>query len=384
MRTVSWPWVGDAVLAIGLTAVTVFQGLDDPSARWQPFDATAMVLSALATLPTAVRRLAPVPVLLIGYGFWSWQIALGYNPVVTTYGMLLAMYTVAATQPGRRTFGYLAVGGGIWIAVGIALETASAAAVILQGVFVPAAIWKAAVTAKQLAEANDQLRRDREERARRAVTDERVRIARELHDVVAHHMSVIAVQAGLARYVLRTDPATADAAMGTVLSTSSEALDEMRRMLALLRIEPETAFDPAPGIDGLPGLYERVRAAGVPVRPEVVGEPYPLPSGVELCVYRIVQESLTNVLKHAAPATATVTLGYQPGRFTAVVRDDGAGPPRELAGRTGHGLIGMQERAMLYGGSIDTGRSTGGGFEVRLSLPVPAAPPRERGDGQPP
>jgi signal transduction histidine kinase len=403
MRTASWwraarsPQVLDIALAVALTAVTVLQGFDDDSGHYRPFDARAAVLSALATLPIAGRRRAPVPVLLVGYVFWVWQILLGYNPVVTTYGMLLGMYTVAATQPWRRTAACLALGSGTWIVAGVAGQASSTAAVVLQGVAVPAAVWKVADSARRLdranrllGEANAQLHRDREDRARRAVTDERVRIARELHDVVAHHMSVIAVQAGLARYVLRTDPDTAGAAIDTVLATSTEALDEMRRMLALLRIGPGTAeagtaaYDPAPGLPGLPELFDRVRAAGVPVRVEVTGRPAPLPSGVELCVYRIVQESLTNVLKHAAPASAAVTLHYGTGRFTATVRDDGArtaaaGSP-DPAGSPRQGLIGMRERAMLYGGTLDAAPLSGGGFEVRLVVPLPAAQPREEGD----
>jgi signal transduction histidine kinase len=200
-----------------------------------------------------------------------------------------------------------------------------------------------------------------------------MRIARELHDVVAHHMSVIAVQAGLARYVLHADPGTAEAAIGTVLDTSAEALDEMRRMLSLLRVgtgeRRPAGYDPAPGLSDLPELFERVRAAGVPVRVAVTGEPRSLPPGLQLCAYRIVQESLTNVLKHAAQATATVTLEHRPGWFTATVRDDGAREPT-TGERAGHGLIGMRERAMLYGGTLDAAPLAGGGFEVRLVLPL--------------
>src|SRR5689334_21186339 len=206
MRTASWsrpawwPWVVDAGLAVGLAVVCVLQGLDDDSGQWRPFDAVAVTLSVLATLPTVARRRWPVPVLMTCYAFWVCQIALGYNPVVTTYGVLLAAYTVAATQPARPAAAYLSIGTVVWIAAGLSTPAASAAAVVLQGVVIPAVIWKVGDSAKQLghsnrrlAEANAELNRDREERARRAVTDERVRIARELHDVVAHHMSVIAV-----------------------------------------------------------------------------------------------------------------------------------------------------------------------------------------------
>jgi len=375
LRAVLSPPVLDVALAVALAVVCVLQGFDDGTTLWRPYDAQGAVLSVLVTVPVAARRRAPVRVLLTCYAFWAWQIALGYNPGVTTYGVLLAMYTVAATQPWQRTALLFAPGPAIWVAAGVLVHAASIAGLVLQSLVVPAVVWKVGDSAKQLTQANRQLRQDREERARRAVTDERVRIARELHDVVAHHMSVVAVQAGLARYVLRADPDTAEAAMGTVLGTSAEALDEMRRMLSLLRVgaDPEdgpAAYDPAPGLPNLPDLIERVRAAGVAVRVETTGEPHPLPPGAQLCAYRVVQESLTNVLKHAASSTATVALDYRPGRFTATVRDDGARTADTAAGTPGHGLIGMRERAMLYGGTLDAAPLAGGGFEVRLTLPL--------------
>ncbi|WP_433361040.1 sensor histidine kinase [Actinoplanes sp. CA-142083] len=375
MRTASWsrppwwPWVVDAGLAVGLAVVCVLQGLDDDSGHWRAFDATAVALSVLATLPTVARRRWPVPVLLTCYFFWVWQIALGYNPVVTTYGVLLAAYTVAATQPWRPAAAYLSIGTVVWIGAGVSEHTASVAGVVLQGAVIPAVIWKVGDSNRRLAEANAQLNRDREERARRAVTDERVRIARELHDVVAHHMSVVAVQAGLAKYVLRTDPDTAENAIGTVLTTSGQAMDEMRRMLALLRVGAEpVVYEPVPGVPGLPDLFERVRSAGVPVQVAVTGTPQALPPGLQACVYRVVQESLTNILKHAAPATAMVAIDYRTDRLTVTVRDDGA--RARGSGQTGNGLIGMRERAMLYGGTLDAGPRPGGGFEVRLTLPT--------------
>jgi len=236
LRAVLSPPVLDVALAVALAVVCVLQGFDDGTTLWRPYDAQGAVLSVLVTVPVAARRRAPVRVLLTCYAFWAWQIALGYNPGVTTYGVLLAMYTVAATQPWQRTALLFAPGPAIWVAAGVLVHAASIAGLVLQSVVVPAVVWKVGDSAKQLTQANRQLRQDREERARRAVTDERVRIARELHDVVAHHMSVVAVQAGLARYVLRADPDTAEAAMGTVLGTSDEALDEMRRMLSLLRV----------------------------------------------------------------------------------------------------------------------------------------------------
>jgi signal transduction histidine kinase len=380
LRVLRSPLAVDSALAVALAAVGIFQGFDDRQHDWKPYDVTAAVLTALATLPVAVRRLAPVPVLLLYYLFWLAEIALGYNPVINTYGMLLAMYTVAATQVWWWTAITFTVGAVIWVEAGLARPAASPAALVLQAVAVPLAIWKIADTAKQLdrsnhllVEANDRLRDEQEDRARRAVTDERVRVARELHDVVAHHMAVVSVQAGLARYVLRSDPDTAGAAIDTVLGTSTEALDEMRRMLVLLRIgtdgEP-AAYDPAPGLPGLPELVDRVRAAGVAVELRITGAEQPLPPGAQLCAYRMVQESLTNVLKHAPGASATVDLRYGPGELTVAVADDGPGVAESAPG-SGHGLVGMRERAELYGGTLAAGPRGAGGFEVRLVLPLP-------------
>ena len=214
----------------------------------------------------------------------------------------------------------------------------------------------------------EELRRDREDRARRAVVDERIRIARELHDVVAHHMSVISVQAGLARYVLGSDPGTASTALDTVLGTTGEALDEMRRLLVVLRMDDREPYDPSPGLQRLDDLVERVRTTGVPVELVVTGNARPLAPGVDLCVYRVVQECLTNVLKHAVPAQATVTLRYEPDRLVATIADNGCRPVTSHT--DGHGLIGMTERAKLYGGTLTAGRRAESGFEVVLTVPI--------------
>ncbi|GAB3944544.1 hypothetical protein GCM10027614_34910 [Micromonospora vulcania] len=246
--------------------------------------------------------------------------------------------------------------------------------------------WRRATGREQptAARVAQQLEYEQEQRARRAVVEERVRIARELHDVVAHHMSVISVQAGLARYVLATDPQTARTALGTVLETSGEALDELRRLLSLLRLnvdgagEESGSYAPAPGLDQLDELVQRVRAAGVRVEVTTTGTPRSLPPGADLCAYRVIQESLTNVLKHAPLAAATVALHYARDLLTARIRDDGTpGAPRSGTAE-GHGLVGMRERAHLYGGTLTAGPQSTGGFEVVLTLPIPAMVDEER------
>jgi signal transduction histidine kinase len=261
--------------------------------------------------------------------------------------------------------------------------------VLIQGVAWSGAVAYFGNRARQAMILAARLRQGQEERARRAVVGERVRIARELHDVVAHHMSVISVQAGLARYVLHSDPAVACTALDTVLQASTEALDEMRRMLELLRIDQYDAmpgrdtrtqgYDPAPGLDRLPDLLNRVRAGGVPVELTVTGDRRPLPSGLDLCVFRVVQEGLTNVLKQAVPASTTVTLHYGSDHVVARVADDGGRrQPAASGAAPGHGLIGMGERARLYGGTLTAGHRPEGGFEVCLTLPLPPGEESER------
>jgi signal transduction histidine kinase len=281
---------------------------------------------------------------------------------------------------------------------------------VAQGAVISAIMWRFGDVARRLADGNRRLAAAGDQLARRAVVEERVRIARELHDVVAHHLSVVAVQAGLARFVLRSDPDTAEAALGTVLDTDREALHELRRVLELLRpgepadddaaaapgpVGPDaeadadrdrdrdhddgSRFAPAPRLARLPDLARRVRAAGVPVDLVVTGAARPLASGLELCAFRMVQESLTNVIKHARPATATVTVEYASDELRVTVTDDGT--DRKVAGdrvigRGGNGLRGMRERAMLYGGTLRAGPRTGDGFEVQLVLPVRPSPPR--------
>jgi signal transduction histidine kinase len=247
-----------------------------------------------------------------------------------------------------------------------------------------------------MAEYSAQLQRKQRDREQRAVLLERIRIARELHDVTAHHLSVIAVQAGLARYVLESDKETADHALRTISEVGSEGLAELRRLISLLRPEDEgsgaPADDrPAPGIGQLPILIERVGLSGTPSRYTVSGHKRTLPAGIELCVYRVVQESLTNVLKHAPGSSVDVRLEYAPEEISVVVTDTGphgipaqrtrtarstAAQATEHSG-SGVGLTGMRERAGLYGGELSAGQLPDGGFEVSLRLPLDPAGPED-------
>ncbi|HZN20368.1 MAG TPA: sensor histidine kinase [Micromonosporaceae bacterium] len=208
-------------------------------------------------------------------------------------------------------------------------------------------------------------------RAEQAVAQERRRIARELHDVVAHHVSVMGVLATGARRVLRRDPDAADEALTTIEETGRTTLRELRRLLSVLRTEAEPAAElaPQPGLGTIAALVEQVREAGLPVTLRIEGDPRPLDPGVALTVYRIVQEALTNTLKHAGAAAAEVRLGVADGRLTLEVCDTGHGPPPD-GEQVGHGLLGMRERVALYGGTLRTGPRPGGGFRVVATIPA--------------
>ena len=220
-----------------------------------------------------------------------------------------------------------------------------------------------------LEERADALEREQEQRARAAVAEERQRIARELHDVVAHAISVIVVQARGGRRMLDAEPAEARGAFDTIERTGQEALGEMRRLLGLLReSEDEPALAPQPTLARLEELVQQVRDAGLPVELAIEGEPTELPPGVELSAYRIVQEALTNALKHAGPAHARVTVRYADDNLELEIADDGSGSAGNGDGG-GHGLVGIEERVAMLGGELETGEAPSGGYAVRARLP---------------
>lgn len=218
------------------------------------------------------------------------------------------------------------------------------------------------------------LGRQAERRARVAVEEERARIARELHDVVAHAMSVIVVQAGAERHVLPAEQESTRAVLETIERTGRQALGEMRRLLGMMRSDDsELALAPQPSLIYLPDLCEQVRAAGLPVVLEVIGAPVPLPPGVDVSAYRIVQEALTNALKHAGPATARVRVTYRDDDLDVEIADNGRGAMTAPTTGAGHGLVGMRERVSVYGGELQTGNRDSGGYAVRVRLPLAGA-----------
>jgi signal transduction histidine kinase len=211
--------------------------------------------------------------------------------------------------------------------------------------------------------------RDREERAHLAVSDERARIARELHDVVGHSVSVMTVQASAARRLLRPQQEKEREALLVVEKTGREAMAEMRRMVGVLRRPEEApALAPQPSLEQVESLVEHTREAGLPVDLRIEGEPVQLPPGVDLTAYRLVQEALTNTMKHARASSAEVVVRYGDGDVELTISDDGVGGSDGDGG--GHGLVGMRERVAVYGGQLEAGPRADGGFRLRARLPI--------------
>lgn len=375
------PVAVDVVLCWSVIVIAVVLNREYRPSEWPPLDAAGYALSCLIGVPVLFRRRAPMVVLCATCFFWVWYIVAGYYSGGNDFAPEVAWYTVASMRRPRQALPGAVLLVGVWLYSGLASRQYVGWSSLTEALLVTALLWKFGNNARHLAVVAEELRQEQEARARRAVADERLRIARELHDVVAHHMSVMSMQLGVAGYVLTSDPDTARESLRTAADTSREALDEMRRLLVLLRPVVEGADDavasgePAPGLDRIERLAERVRAAGVPVALSVTGSVRTLPPGLEQCAYRIVQESLTNVIKHARPSSATVDLRYGTRALAVHITDDGCGGRSRPAVRGtggGQGMLGMRERAALYGGTLTAGPRPDGGFEVTLVLPIPA------------
>ncbi|WP_214322792.1 sensor histidine kinase [Nonomuraea sediminis] len=375
--------VTDSVLAGVLTALAVTQAI---LSAHSPV-ALAYLLAVLTSAPLVLRRRHPVAVLavitvsLIGCGLAD------YPNGFQTLSVLVGLYTVAAYRREGYRDGVLALALMASILVpdliGSGL-TFAAVNNLFENVLQLGASWAIGEVVRSrrlrhqdLVEHARHLEIEREEKALRAVAEERVRIARELHDVVAHHLSVISIQSGAGGRLIATEPDTAREAFSAIATTTREALTELRHLLSVLRLTPETGEDsyaPQPGLAQLDTLLERARLSGLSIQRATSGQVRPLPPGVDRCLYRIAQESLTNVLKHAPYANMALTLTYHPAAVTLQVTDDG--PATTGAGSPGHGLIGMRERAALYGGTLTAGPREHGGYTVTAHLPAsPLAEP---------
>jgi signal transduction histidine kinase len=369
---------GDRLLVLGLVVggqLAVWESGSSPSTL-----ALAAVVAG-ATLPLFWRRRFPLGVLLLVAAAALSTVAFsdrgGEAGFFLWWALVLVVYSVAAHTELRRAL----LGGLIVLTPIVAVGTADLVgggdvSDVLGGWVVLSVAWGFGRWMRlrrwqtgALQDRAELLERERDERARLAVAEERARIARELHDVVAHAVSVMVVQAQAAQRVLEGEQPSVRESLSAVETTGRQALVEMRRLLGMLRREDhELALAPRPSLTHLDGLVSHVREAGLPVDLHVEGEPRPLSPGVDVSAYRIVQEALTNALKHAGPARAQVTVRYRPHALELEVSDDGRGPFDGAMG--GHGLVGMRERAALVGGVLESGPGNGRGYVVRASLPT--------------
>jgi signal transduction histidine kinase len=384
LRRVPAPVV-DALLAVAVAGVTAAAVRVAVEPRSNPPDAFAYVLAVAFGAVLLPRRRWPLGVFAVSNLLLFAYYTIGYPGITPAIPLGVALYTAAAAGHLRwclaSTAFYMTAG-----AVVLGVRKHVPALEVLTSFLPQASLMVAlsllgdAVRSRRgwQAEVRERLARveaDREAEARRRVERERLRIARELHDVLAHTISVVTVQAGVAADVLQENPGQARAALAAIRSASREAMAELKATVGVLRggeRDGEGApRPPSPGLGQLAGLLELAREGGLRVESAVAGEPRPLPALVDLTAYRIVQESLTNVGRHAGAATATVTVRYEPGAVVVQVDDDGRGPAPELVdGQPGYGLVGMAERSAALGGRLDAGPRPGGGFRVRAWLPA--------------
>ncbi|MFD7865201.1 sensor histidine kinase [Streptomyces sp. NPDC057682] len=384
-----------AVVLLGLSGMTIVVGDVGDGGRWERVAMVPVVVGLCVVV--ALRRRAPEKMLLLAIAMGLLQLLSGVRPTVANFAMLVITFTVATV--GERWASRLALVCSLCAASLAQLRWPEGTdphrswaqtvflVVVMTVPFVLAWVLGDSMRTRrayfdQLEERAARLEREREAQSKVAVAAERARIARELHDVVAHNVSVMVVQADGAAYVLDAAPDQARQALETISGTGRQALAEMRRLLGVLRTGdgPESGeYVPQPDVEQIEVLIEQVRTAGLAVDFRVEGTPRPLPSGVELTAYRIVQEALTNTRKHGGPnAGASVRLVYFDDGLGLLVEDDGRGAAHELyedggADGAGHGMIGMRERVGMVGGTLDAGPRPGGGFRISALLPLKTA-----------
>jgi signal transduction histidine kinase len=381
------PLVADGALAVvvlALNSAVLSQGMQtDPGASRAP-DLLGYLLVAALSLPLAVRRRYPRMVLATVLVLMGVYLGLGYPVAGVGETLLIAVYTAGSQSTLRATWPVHAL---LLPVLAVAVATSAAPASPLDigyhVVLYVGAWWLGSIVrsrrdyARRLEERTKQLEQARLELADQAVAQERLRIARELHDVVTHTMSVIAVQSGAGEHVIDAQPQIARETLREIKVTSREALAEMRHLLGVLRAEDETTGSRSPpgGLANLDALVRQVRQAGVTVTVDVQGNPDAVPATVDLSAYRIVQEALTNVLKHAGTTSATVTVRYVPNAVSLLIRDNGPGVATVGAvgpePNGGTGIVGMRERVQLLGGQLTAGPLPDGGFGVEARLPYP-------------
>jgi signal transduction histidine kinase len=362
------PWLEIAValvLTAGVELELVAHGLLETPAQG--------IAAAFVAAPLAVRFRWPLATLAAVVGAWTVATALGIHsgdPILPVVCGVLAIYAVGSRSEGWRFWagGTIAVAG---MATQLLLREPAGPDLAL-AVALPAAGLLIGRALGVLEFESDVLERERDERIAAALAAERGRIARELHDVVGHSISVMGVQAGAVRRRLSDDQEREREALLAVERTGRQAVGEMRRLIGLLRTGPDEISSPSPSLRRVEQLVAEMRAAGLSVDLRIAGSLDALPPGVDLAGYRIVQEALTNALKHAPGSHVSVDIDRTRNQLEVEVRDDGGAAPASATanGHVGHGLIGMRERASLYGGILTTGAAPGGGFRVQARIPL--------------
>lgn len=370
-----------AILTVGLLPTIDLRPIPEFS---READALHVVLIVLMSAPLVLRRVYTVPVFMIILASWVVDRGLDYPGTAAEFGVGVAFYTIGAELDRRRS---LQVGGFasgvvvVWTAIGalvlesvVAISVISAVISTVTPLLLGREMHERRRLVDELRERAERAEREREERARLAVAEERARIARELHDVVAHQMTVMTVQAEGARRIADGADSRIVDALETIRVAGHSALAELRRTVDLLRApEDELGTEPLPRLSDIEDLVGRVRAAGVPVELEIRGEPRPLSDGAELSAYRIVQESLTNAVRHGGPGvSANVSIEYTADSLDVAIDDDGRGVSTGVPSNGGHGVVGMRERIAVLGGEFDAGPKAGGGYLVRATIPIDA------------
>ncbi len=373
------PFAVDAALAAGIFVVTVWA----PTAGYYTGQGQAAFVGVLLTAPLAWRRRAPVEAAAVVVFAGLLELFLVEQFLVANYAVLVMIYSLAAYAPRWASRAGLGLGllGAVLAALRyfahdageVLIVTAGSIGVAVVAAWALGDLRRARVLRLAALEERAQLLElERDQEMRLAATAERARIARELHDVVAHSLSVVIAQADGGRYAGKPDPEAATGALEAIAATGRQALTDMRSLLGVLREGGGDEYAPQPDVAAIEGLVEDVRTSGLDVDLIVEGEPRPMPAGPQLAVFRIVQESLTNVLKHAGPACrAWVRLQWRPDALELSVLDDGRGASAAMADSDGkgQGVRGMRERAQLHGGRLEAGPRTGGGFGVHAALP---------------
>ncbi|HET7386053.1 MAG TPA: histidine kinase [Nocardioidaceae bacterium] len=369
-------WAFDAAIALVVAALGVLEAVGgiDATHRQGPVWAQAALYVVTGGL-LAVRRLNPIGVLTAILAVSTAEFAVFGSPEGQGVALpgIIAAYTIGRRVERRRSWWGLVLVVLLWLSwAGLDPMNDHLEERLLTLVWLSPWVigWLVGALVRATRQTTEQRRQVREQKASRAVAEERNRIARELHDVIGHSVSVMTVQASAVRRRLSPDQVVERQALETVEAVGREALTEMRHMVGVLRHDGDTSDrEPPPGLGQLDRLVEKFRAAGLPVEMRMAGPAQPLPPGLDLTAYRLVQEGLTNTLRHApTPVRAEVTVTYDPGRLELAVRDDGA--PSTAPGEAGHGLLGMRERVMVYGGDLVARPRTGGGFELVATLPL--------------